>query len=53
MELENGLLSVLGKSRETGTTTNFFLDGTIFDKTRFKEDDVKSRLHKTAYLPLV
>ena len=25
-------------------------DDTIFDKTRFKEDEVKSRLHETAYL---
>ena len=48
--LENGLLPVLGKTRETGTTINFLPDDTIFDKTRFKEDDVKSRLHETAYL---
>ncbi len=49
-ELENGLLPVKGKTRETGTTINFLPDDTIFDKTRFKEDDVKSRLHETAYL---
>lgn len=48
--LENGLLPVVGKTRETGTTINFLPDDTIFDKTRFKEDDVKSRLHETAYL---
>ncbi len=48
--LENGLLPVKGKTRETGTTINFLPDDTIFDKTRFKEDDVKSRLHETAYL---
>ncbi|MCI8801158.1 DNA gyrase/topoisomerase IV subunit B [Acetatifactor muris] len=48
--LENGLLPVIGKTRETGTIINFLPDDTIFDKTRFKEDDVKSRLHETAYL---
>ncbi|MCI8529136.1 MAG: DNA gyrase subunit B [Lachnospiraceae bacterium] len=48
--LENGLLPVKGKTKETGTTINFLPDDTIFDKTRFKEDDVKSRLHETAYL---
>ncbi|MBP5198851.1 MAG: DNA gyrase subunit B [Lachnospiraceae bacterium] len=50
IELENGLLPVVGKTRETGTCINFLPDDTIFDKTRFKEDDVKSRLHETAYL---
>ncbi len=50
MELENGLLPIIGKTRETGTTINFLPDDTIFDKTRFKEDEVKSRLHETAYL---
>ncbi len=48
--LQDGLLPVLGKTKETGTTINFLPDDTIFDKTRFKEDDVKSRLHETAYL---
>lgn len=50
MELENGLLPVVGKSKETGTTINFLPDGEIFDRTWFKADDVKSRLHETAYL---
>ena len=49
-ELENGLLPVVGKTRSTGTKVNFLPDDTIFDKTRFKEDDVKSRMHETAYL---
>ena len=48
--LENGLLPVKGRTKETGTTINFLPDDTIFDKTRFKEDEVKSRLHETAYL---
>ena len=50
IELENGLLPVIGKSRTTGTKINFLPDDTIFEKTRFKEEDVKSRLHETAYL---
>ena len=49
-ELVNGLLPVVGRTRETGTTISFLPDDTIFDKTRFKEDDIKSRLHETAYL---
>ena len=49
-QLEDGLLPVIGKTKETGTTIHFLPDDTIFDKTRFKEDEVKSRLHETAYL---
>ncbi len=49
-DLENGLLPVIGKTRETGTMINFLPDDTIFEKTRFREDDVKSRMHETAYL---
>ncbi|MBQ6886886.1 MAG: type IIA DNA topoisomerase subunit B [Lachnospiraceae bacterium] len=50
VELQDGLLPVIGKTRETGTCISFLPDDTIFDKTRFKEEDVKSRLHETAYL---
>lgn len=50
MELENGLLPVVGRTKETGTTVNFLPDDTIFDRTRFKAEEVKSRLHETAYL---
>ena len=50
MDLVDGLLPVVGKTKETGTTISFLPDDTIFDKTRFKEDEVKSRLHETAYL---
>ena len=50
IELENGLLPVIGRSRSTGTKINFLPDDTIFEKTRFKEEDIKSRLHETAYL---
>ncbi|MCD7864638.1 MAG: DNA gyrase subunit B [Clostridiales bacterium] len=48
--LVNGLLPVLRKTKQTGTKVNFLPDPTIFEKTRFKEDEVKSRLHETAYL---
>lgn len=50
IDLVDGLLPVVGKTREHGTTINFLPDDTIFDRTRFKEDEVKSRLHETAYL---
>ena len=49
-ELLDGLLPTIGKTRETGTKINFLPDDTIFDKTWFKEEEVKSRLHETAYL---
>jgi DNA gyrase subunit B len=49
-ELINGLLPVDGKTRETGTTVNFIPDETIFDTTVFREEEIKSRLHETAYL---
>lgn len=50
VELQNGLLPIIGKTKKTGTKINFLPDDTIFEKTRFKEDEVKSRLHETAYL---
>ena len=50
VELENGLLPVIGKTKKTGTCVNFLPDPTIFEKTRFKEEEIKSRLHETAYL---
>lgn len=48
--LQNGLLPVIGKARGSGTIVNFLPDDTIFDRTRFKEDEIKSRMHETAYL---
>lgn len=50
VELEDGLLPVLGKTRETGTEISFLPDAEIFEKIRFKSDPIKSRLHETAYL---
>ena len=50
IELENGLLPKIGKTKKTGTTINFLPDDTIFEKTKFRAEEVKSRLHETAYL---
>ena len=49
-ELIDGLLPIVGRSKENGTKINFLPDDTIFEKTRFKEEEIKSRLHETAYL---
>ena len=38
------------RKNDTGTEVTFLPDKEIFEKTRFKEDAVKSRLHETAYL---
>lgn len=50
LELENGLLPKLGKTRETGTCINFMPDDEIFEVTKFSSTELKSRLHETAYL---
>lgn len=50
VELEDGLLPKIGKTRKTGTKVNFLPDDTIFEKTRFRAEEVKSRMHETAYL---
>ena len=50
IELENGLLPVVGKTRKTGTKVNFLPDDTIFEKTKFRAEEIKSRMHETAYL---
>ncbi|MDR1765092.1 MAG: DNA gyrase subunit B [Lachnospiraceae bacterium] len=50
VELEKGLLPVTGKTKETGTQTNFLPDPEIFEKTRFREAWLKNRLHEIAYL---
>ena len=49
-ELVGGLLPAVGKAKGSGTTINFLPDPTIFEKTRFKEEEIKSRLHETTYL---
>jgi DNA gyrase subunit B len=50
IDLVDGLLPVIGKTNKTGTTINFTPDPEIFEKTRFKSEEIKSRLHETAYL---
>ena len=50
VELVEGLLPIIGKTKKTGTTVNFLPDDTIFEKTWFKAEEIKSRLHETAYL---
>ena len=50
IELVDGLLPVVGRAKGSGTRINFLPDDTIFDRTRFKEDEIKSRMHETAYL---
>ena len=50
IELEEGLLPKIGKTRKTGTKVNFLPDDTIFEKTKFRADEIKSRMHETTYL---
>ncbi len=50
LELENGLLPVIGRSKTTGTQIRFLPDPEIFDRTDFSATEVKSRMHETAYL---
>lgn len=50
IELKNGLLPTIGKTRETGTEITFLPDDTIFEVTRFRVDWLKSRMHESAYL---
>ena len=50
LELVDGLLPVVKNTKQTGTIINFTPDDTIFEKTVFKAEDIKSRLHETAYL---
>lgn len=53
VELKDGLLPVIGKSKENGTTITFKPDPEIFEHTRISKESVvkiKSRLHETAWL---
>jgi len=50
-KLKDGLLPIVGKSKETGTEITFMPDAEIFTQTtRFSATDISSRLHETAYL---
>ncbi|MCL2864801.1 MAG: DNA gyrase subunit B [Lachnospiraceae bacterium] len=50
IDLTDGLLPTLGKTKKTGTKIQFLPDDQIFEKTKFRSEDIKSRLHETAYL---
>ncbi len=50
IDLENGLLPTLGRTKETGTCINFMPDDEIFENIVFSSTELKSRLHETAYL---
>ncbi len=50
IELENGMLPKLSRTKETGSCIRFLPDEEIFEKIRFSAAEVKSRLHETAYL---
>ena len=50
IELNDGLLPIVKKTKQTGTSIRFLPDKKIFEKIKFSSDDVISRLHETAYL---
>ena len=50
VQLEDGLLPKVGKTSKRGTKIRFLPDPSIFEKTNFKTDLVKNRLHELAYL---
>ncbi len=50
IELEDGLLPTIGRTKETGTCINFLPDDEIFENIVFSSNELKSRLHETAYL---
>lgn len=50
IDLVDNLLPIIGDTDETGTKITFLPDDTIFEKIIFPPENVKSRLHETAYL---
>ena len=50
IELTDGLLPKMGRTKETGTWVRFRPDPEIFENTRFSAQPIMSRLHETAYL---
>lgn len=50
IDLINGLLPVIGKTKETGTEINFKPDPEIFETVKFKAEWLKNRIHETVYL---
>lgn len=49
-DLVDGLLPVIGRTKETGTEISFRPDPEIFGDITFKESSIRHRLHETAYL---
>jgi DNA gyrase subunit B len=50
VDLEDGKLPIIGKTKLTGTSINFLPDEEIFEKIKYNVTAIKSRLHETAYL---
>ena len=50
VELIDGLLPVVGKTRETGTEINFLPDPEIFEETVYDFEILRIRLQETAFL---
>ena len=50
VELVNGLLPTIGKTKKTGTKINFLPDPEIFEETVYDYDTLKQRLRETAFL---
>ena len=50
IDLKDGLLPTIGKTKTTGTKISFLPDPEIFEKTKFRAEDIKSRMHETAYI---
>ena len=50
VSLVDGLLPIIRKTKKTGTKISFLPDPDIFDTVVFRTEDIKSRIHETAYL---
>lgn len=50
VDLVDGLLPVIGKSKSSGTRITFFPDDEIMETTEFKPDVIKKKLKELAYL---
>lgn len=50
IDLDNGLLPIVGTAEDTGTIISFKPDLSLFSASEFKSSDIKNRIHETAYL---
>lgn len=50
LDLVDGLLPKIGKTSKRGTKIRFLPDPEIFEKTRFKAEYIKNRIHELAFL---